>query len=154
MTLTAPVRPLTTADAPAREARPASSTPGRRFLDALTTRHYAAIDDLVARDVWLRALLPRHLEERYGAGETTAAFRSWFERAADVRTLVSDHDTVAGKERISYRFLLRPDWEPTIDHLIEQVALLSIREGLIRKIDLVCTGFIRLDTTPPGPAPG
>jgi hypothetical protein len=124
------------------------ASPGRRFLGALVGRDYAALDGLLADDVWLRALLPRHLEEHYGSGETAAAFRSWFERAGDLRTVARGHSVVAGKERITYRFLLRPYWEPEIDHLIEQVAFLSIKDGRIRKIDLVCTGFIPHDPTP------
>jgi hypothetical protein len=47
-----------------------------------------------------------------------------------------------GKERVVYRFLLRPDWAPDTWHVIEQDAFLSVRDGLIRKIDLVCTGFM------------
>ena len=59
-----------------------------------------------------------------------------------------DHDTVVGKERIRYRFLLRPDWAPETWHVIEQMAFLSIEDELIRKIDPVCTGFIAIDHRP------
>jgi hypothetical protein len=124
---------------------PERASPGRRFLDALAQRDFASLEDLLAADVWLRALLPRHLDEHYGSVETAGAFRAWYGAAEAFEALAVDHDTVIGKERIRYRFLLRPDWAPETWHVIEQMAFLSIKDGLIRKIDLVCTGFIDLD---------
>lgn len=121
------------------------TTPGQRFLDALAQLDFAALGELLAADVWLRALLPRHLDEHYGSAETAGAFRGWYAAAEAFDALALDHDTVAGKERIRYRFLLRPDWAPETWHVIEQMAFLSIKDGLIRKIDLVCTGFVAVD---------
>lgn len=126
------------------------ASPGQRFLEALTQRDFTALEELLAADVWLRALLPRHLDEHYGSGETATAFRSWYGAAQAFEAIAVDHDNVIGKERIRYRFMLRPDWAPETWHVIEQSAFLSIKDGLIRKIDLVCTGFLPVDD-PSGP---
>jgi hypothetical protein len=124
------------------------ASPGRRFLDALAERDFPALEELLADDAWLRALLPRHLDEHYGSAETAQAFRAWYGAAEAFEATAVDHDTVVGKERIRYRFLLRPDWAPDTWHVIEQMAFLSVKDGLIRKIDLVCTGFIAVDHSP------
>jgi hypothetical protein len=121
------------------------ASPGQRFLAALTRRDFAGLQELLADDVWLRALLPRHLDEHYGAVETAGAFRTWYGLAQPFEAITLDHDNVVGKERISYRFLLRPEWAPDTWHVIEQMAFLSVKDGLIRKIDLVCTGFLPID---------
>lgn len=121
---------------------PTLASPGWRLVDALAARDFAGVERLLAADVWLRALLPRHLDEHFGAGEVAGAFRTWYAGATEFEVVALDHDTVAGKERVGYRFRLRPDWAPDTWHLIEQVAFLSVREGAIRKIDLVCTGFM------------
>jgi ketosteroid isomerase-like protein len=114
----------------------------RGFLDALTGRDFDALEALLAPDVWLRALLPRRVDEHRGADEVSAAFRAWYGAAATFEPITHDHDPVGSKERVAYRIRLRPDWEPETWHLIEQVAFLSVRDGRIRKIDLVCTGFM------------
>jgi hypothetical protein len=121
---------------------PTRASPGRRLLDGLSARDFAAVEQLLTADVWLRALLPRHLDEHFGPAETTAAFRTWYGDATAFEVVALDHHAVAGKQRVSYRFRLRPDWAPETWHLIEQVAFLSVHDGLIRKIDLVCTGFM------------
>jgi hypothetical protein len=121
----------------------------RQFLDALAARDFDAMTTLLADDVWLRALLPRHVAEHHGSKATGGAFRSWFAGAEAFEVVAVGHDTIAGKERIAYRLVLRPNWRPETWHVIEQMAYLSIRSGRVRKIDLVCTGFAPLDE-PPG----
>jgi hypothetical protein len=139
----------TRANALASPDTPEHTSPGQCFLDALAQRDFATLEGLLAADAWLRALLPRHLDEHYGSAETAQAFRTWYGAAKAFEALEVDYDTVVGKERIRYRFLLRPDWAPETWHVIEQMALLSMKDGLLRKIDLVCTGFIAVDH-PPG----
>ncbi|HEX6237147.1 MAG TPA: nuclear transport factor 2 family protein [Acidimicrobiales bacterium] len=135
----------TTVEAAAR--RP--SSPGRRYLAALAARDFDALDRLLAPDVWLRALLPRHLDEHYGASETIGALRGWYGGATAFQVLALDHDVAGHKERVRYRFRLRPDWAPDTPHLIEQQAYLSVADGMVRKIDLVCTGFMPVDDGAP-----
>lgn len=134
---------------PTTSLRAAHSSLGERFLGALTQRDFASLERLLAEDAWLRALLPRHFDEHYGSGEVANAFESWFGAAEMFDVVAHDHDRVAGKERISYRFVLHPDWAPQTAHLIQQIAFLSTKGGLIRKIDLLCSGFLPLDTVPP-----
>ncbi|HSJ73302.1 MAG TPA: nuclear transport factor 2 family protein [Miltoncostaeaceae bacterium] len=123
------------------------ATPGARLVEALASRDFAALGELMDPTVWMRALLPRQLVERRGAGEVLAAFAAWYGGATDLTPVALDHDVVGGKERATYRFVLTPDWAPGTEHLIEQMAFLSVRDGLIRKIDLVCTGFMPLAAT-------
>lgn len=138
-----------TIDVTTVEIVPPGASPGRRYLDALAARDWATLDQLVAPDVWLRALLPRHLDDHFGAAQTLGALRTWYGGATAFEVMALDHDAVGHKERVRYRFLLRPDWAPTTRHLIEQQAYLSIADGLVRKIDLVCTGFMPVDGDAP-----
>jgi hypothetical protein len=118
--------------------------PAARLVEAVASRDFAALGELMDPEVWMRALLPRQLVELRGADQVLAAFTVWYGGATNVTPLALDHDVVGGKERATYRFVLTPDWAPGTEHLIEQTAFLSVRDGRIRKIDLVCTGFMPL----------
>ena len=129
---------------PIAPAPDALATSAARFIEALTARDFAALGELLDPTVWLRALLPRQLVERRGAHDVLGAFAAWYGGATGFAPVALNHDVVGSKERATYRFVLSPDWAPETEHLIEQTAFLSLRDGRIRKIDLVCTGFMPL----------
>ncbi|HXV61464.1 MAG TPA: nuclear transport factor 2 family protein [Vicinamibacteria bacterium] len=119
-----------------------ASDPAARFLDALGRRDFDALSSLLAPDIWFRALLPRKLYDLDNRRDAIATLRTWFGGGADFQVLETDHHSLASREYIRYRFLLRPDWAPEQWHVIEQVGFFRVKEGSISRLDLVCTGFL------------
>jgi hypothetical protein len=119
---------------------PAAST-ARSWLDAVTDRDLDRLAALLAPDVWTRVLLPRQVvEERTDRG-VLDRFETWFLTPEEVLPVDAAHHSLAGREHVRYAFLLRPEWEPDRWHLIEQAGYLRVADGVVRRIDLVCTGF-------------
>jgi len=114
----------------------------RAYLRALERRDFDTVSGLLAPDAWLRALLPRQVIESRTDDATLETLRSWFGTAKEFRVLWTDHRSSAGRERIAYRFQLKPDWAPEQWHVIEQVGFCRIRDGRISRIDVACTGFV------------
>ena len=123
----------------------APASVARIFLDTLAGRDFVALRDLFADDVWFRILLPRHTVEEHTADGTVAALYRWYGTANELEVHDLDHHTMAGREFVSYRFRLRPEWAPEHWHLIEQSGYVRIRDGRITRLDLVCTGFHPVD---------
>lgn len=130
-----------------REASVTASAPAdapataRRFLSAVARRDFDELEVCLAPNVWFRALQPRRIREETTAGETVAAYRLWFETPEEIELLETQHYSMAGREYLRYRFLLRPEWKPEQWHVIEQAGFCRVKDGRISRIDLVCTGF-------------
>lgn len=116
-----------------------------RFLEVLGRVDFEELERCLTRDVWFRALLPRRIHESNTARDAAAAYRSWFEGAGGSRLLESDHHTMAGREYLRYRFLFRPDWAPDRWHVSEQTGFCRVKDGLISRLDVVCTGVFPAD---------
>jgi 2-polyprenyl-6-methoxyphenol hydroxylase-like FAD-dependent oxidoreductase len=156
-------------------ALPATSPPAPRpsdevavaFIQALARRDWAAIERLLAPEVWMRALLPSRVHEEKTAAGALAIFRKWFD-APTTRLLEAEHHTLAGREHLCYRFLVRRDHPETPGrkiaggkagdggqpstssggagdlspwHLVEQTGFCRVKDGRISRLDLACTGF-------------
>ncbi len=119
---------------------PPPSVP-RRFLDLLAAGDFAALEALFAPDVWLRGLLVREVHESSTAAGAAAAFRDWVGSPHGARMLDGEHETSAGRERLRYRFLVRPKWAPEQWHVIEQTGYCRVKEGRISRLDVACTGY-------------
>jgi hypothetical protein len=122
----------------------ATATPAvvtAQFISALAARDLDRIAELLDPDVWFRIVLPREIVEHRDASGVLARFRDWYVTPVEAELVAADHHTMAGREYLSYRFRLRPAWEPDRWHLIEQSGYVRVRDGRIRRLDLVCTGF-------------
>ncbi|HSK56459.1 MAG TPA: nuclear transport factor 2 family protein [Jiangellales bacterium] len=118
-----------------------------RFLEALAERDLDAILDLLAPDVWLRALLTREVAEARDAAAAARLLGTWVdapggrEVSEAAWTALADVG-VPGRARIRYRFRLRPTWAPDTWHVIEQTGYLRVGpDGRITRLDLACTGY-------------
>ena len=135
------------AAAPAERVPVATAAPPNRpavaFLDALRRRDFAALERLLAPNVWMRALLPSKMREEHDAAGAVAAYRQWYggAGAGECRMVDAEHHVMAGRDYVRYRFLLRPDFAPDRWHLIEQAGFVRVKDGRISRIDVVCTGF-------------
>ncbi|HVS14554.1 MAG TPA: NAD(P)/FAD-dependent oxidoreductase [Thermoanaerobaculia bacterium] len=120
--------------------------PAVAFLDALHRRDFDALERLLAPDVWMRALLPKKVREEHDAAGAAAAYRLWYGGAGECRMLDAEHHTMAGREYVRYRFVVRPDFAPEQWHLVEQAGFCRVKDGRISRLDLVCTGFHPTET--------
>lgn len=111
------------------------------FLDALRRRDFDALRDHLSEDVWFRALLTRGLHESKTREEAVRMLSEWYGNASAFETIETAHHSVEGREFIRYQFRLKPDWAPEQDHIIEQAGFCRVKDGRIRRLDLVCTGF-------------
>ena len=112
-----------------------------RFLDLLGRGDFDAVGELLAPDVWLRALLVREVHESNTAAGAVAALRDWVGSPHGARILDAEHQPVTGREWLRYRFLVRPTWAPEAWHVIEQTGFCRVKDGRISRLDLVCTGY-------------
>jgi hypothetical protein len=120
---------------------PAPASVARAFVEAVVRGDRLALTDLLTPDVWLRSLLPRRTVEEHGRDAALATIHGWFGDAHEVRVLATYHHEAGGREHVGWRLLLRPDWEPDVWHLIEQLGYVRVSDDRIRRVDLVCTGF-------------
>jgi hypothetical protein len=112
-----------------------------RFLEALTRRDFDTLQDCLDPNVWFRALLPKVTHETTTAEDATATYQGWYGDAVQLDVLSVEHSTMDGRECVRYRFRVLPSWAPHEWHVIEQVGFCRVRGGLIRRIDIVCSGF-------------
>jgi hypothetical protein len=120
------------------------STPtvARQLVDAIVTRDEDQLRERFSTDVWFRALIVRHTVESHDVESVIATFRSWFGGAVRLQVLHTATYPVGGREHLSYRLRLRPEWAPEHWHVIEQSGYARVQDGRVRRLDLVCTGFV------------
>jgi hypothetical protein len=119
---------------------PSAST-ARAFVRAVVEQNRAALDALLTEDVWLRCLLVRTFVEQHERESAATTIHGWFGNAAEVVVEDTFHRTIEGREHVGWRVRVRPEWNPAVWHLIEQVGYVRVADGRIGRIDLVCTGF-------------
>jgi TusA-related sulfurtransferase len=112
---------------------------GAAFLDALTTRDFAAARGFLADDVRFRMLVPSGLMTESDADATINRFMSWFGDADAFEVEASSSGEVEGRAAIIYRFRLRDagGWQAIEQHLMLNVDA----DGRVEAIDLLCSGF-------------
>jgi TusA-related sulfurtransferase len=109
------------------------------FLNALTTRDFAAARSVLADELPMRMLVPAGLMSDVGADATIGRISSWFTDADPLEVEASSAVVVAGRAAVTYRLRLH---KPTGWYLIEQHLMLDVdADGRIMAIDLLCSGF-------------
>jgi SnoaL-like domain len=108
-----------------------------RFINALTNQAWDDLGACFHEQACFNALIPRGL--RTAADRTSAAnyLRQWFGDADQLLLLSSAVETVEDRVHIRYRFRAHEDrW-----YVVEQHAFCTVRDGLIDRMDLLCSGF-------------
>lgn len=120
---------------------------GQQFIDAVTTKQFEAVREMLSPDVAVRALLPRGFEEHQTRDPFVGRIRDWFEdKPLDL--LASSVEPVADRWRISYRFRTQISGAPAI---VEQQLFCAFGEQGIERVDLLCTGFRTVEEPGSGP---
>jgi hypothetical protein len=117
-----------------------SASLGASFADALATKDFDQIRDLLHPEVDFRGLTPR---KQWEASDPDAVIgevlREWFEDSDEIEELVQvETDAFADRERVSYRFRVR---NPEGLFLVEQQVYLSERDGQIGWMRTLCAGY-------------
>ena len=120
---------------------------GAAFLDALTTREYAAARALLTDDVRFRMLVPSGLMTESDAEATIGRFIGWFGDADPFEVVASSSGEVEGRAAVTYRFRLHDadGWQVIEQHLMVDVGA----DARIAAIDLLCSGFRSIAVSEP-----
>jgi len=129
-----------TISVPSREPGPAAdaSAVGAKLVEAVAARDEAALAACFAPAVELRALVPRGLRERSGASEAAALFAAWYADATELRVVESQVEELSDRLHIAYRLDIVEDGQP---YVVEQQLYCTLADGVIERLDLVCSGF-------------
>jgi hypothetical protein len=112
---------------------------GTAFADAVASKDYARMADLLHPEVDFRALTPNRFWQANDPDTVIEEIlKAWIEPDEHVEELISvETDTVSDRERVGYRYRLRT---PDGSFLVEQQAFLRERDGRIDWVRLVCSG--------------
>ena len=121
---------------------PASPSTAQALLTAIVQCDAAALRRLLSPDVWFRAMILHDVLERHDAEATIEVFQGWFDHPLELEVLALDTSSVTTRDRVRYLVRLRPTWAPDVWHVIEQSGYARIADGRVRRLDLVCTGFV------------
>jgi hypothetical protein len=116
-----------------------ATTLGTAFAEAVTSKDYRRVADLLHPEIDFRALTPNRSWE---AGDPDTVIeqilKSWIEPDEHVEELIAvDSDTIGDRERVGYRYRLR---RPDGVFVVEQQAFIGERDGRIDWLRLVCSG--------------
>jgi hypothetical protein len=116
------------------------TTIGAEFVHALAAKDRERMLALLDPEIDFRALTPNRFWEAADRDTVTSVMLGdWFEEKDVIRSLEAlETDTVCDRQRVGYRFAVtNPDGE----HLVEQQAYLSVHDGRIDWMRVLCSGF-------------
>ena|SRR2546430_2526508 len=116
--------------------------PAEELVDAVAAQDFERVETLFAPNVRFRALIPNGLREDATAADAAARMRGWFGDCDPLELLDSEVQQVADRVHVRYRFHAREEgnW-----HLVEQQAYLTVEDGRISDITILCSGFRVVD---------
>jgi hypothetical protein len=84
-------------------------------------------------------MTPRRIWDAAGPDDVIAALNTWFDSGDDIESTVSlETDSFADRERVGYRLRVR---NSDGEHLVEQQAYMSERDGQIGWLRIMCAGY-------------
>jgi hypothetical protein len=116
-----------------------STSLGEEFARAVAAKDHDRVRQLLHPTLDFRAMTPARFWQATSPDEVTEALRVWF----DDQDVIEGIDMVetaafADRERVGYRLRVRND---DGQHLVEQQAYLSERDGRIGWLRIMCSGF-------------
>ena len=114
-------------------------TAAAELLAGISGRDFARIEACFATAAVLRALTPHRLREEHGPRAIADQYRFWLEPLDGFELLAGDHEQIADRVRIRYRFRGRdPEsgWQEN-----EHTAYATLTDGSIAALNLSCAGF-------------
>lgn len=116
------------------------TTAAQDFVDQLSARNFDRLARALAPDAVARFLLPRGAQETVGAEAIARRFEGWFGGATDFTVISTGNQVVGSRSLVQWQFRLSRDGRST--EVIEQVAFVDEGPGGVRRLDLLCSGFL------------
>jgi hypothetical protein len=108
------------------------------FAAAVADRTLDRLGCHLTDDVVLRALVPGGLVEEHGRDDVLARYDRWFGGYDTVDLLEASGDVVGDRVLVHYKLRFDPDGDRRV---LTQTLVCHLADGLVRRVDLVCTGF-------------
>jgi hypothetical protein len=117
-----------------------TTTVGAEFARALAAKDAGRMLDLMDPEIDFRGLTPNRNWEASGCDAVISVLLGhWFEDSDDIEALEElDSDGFADRQRVGYRFSVS---NPDGRFLVEQQAYLSVRDGRIEWMRVLCSGY-------------
>jgi len=128
-------------DKTAQPPTPETTLPlGRAFVEALGAKDFERLAGLFDSQIDFRGLTPgRVWEATDPSGVVQGVLRHWFEDVDEIeQVLAIETDSFADRQRVGYRLRIR---NPDGQFLAEQQAYYTERDGRIRWMRVLCSGF-------------
>jgi hypothetical protein len=118
---------------------------GEDFARAVAAKDHDRVRQLLHPELDFRAMTPSRVWEAETPEDVISALNKWFDDGDHIDGLdVVETDAFADRERVGYRLrVTNADGE----HLVEQQAYLSERDGQIGWLRIMCAGYRPTEST-------
>ncbi|HEX5018917.1 MAG TPA: hypothetical protein VFX15_15165 [Actinomycetes bacterium] len=112
---------------------------GEQFARAMTAKDGERIRELLAPSISFMGMTPSAIRVADTPDGVVDIVNDWFGQGDDVVNLERlDTDSFADRERVGYRVRVITDDGP---HLVDQTAYLSLEDGQITWLRIMCAGY-------------
>ena len=109
------------------------------FAHSVAEKDWSGVAKLLHPDIDFRAMTPNRVWDGANPAEVLATLDTWFEVGDVIESVESvESDAFVDRERVGYRFRVRND---NGLHEVEQQAYLSVTDGQISWLRIMCSGF-------------
>ncbi|MBK5307850.1 MAG: hypothetical protein JJD92_14290 [Frankiaceae bacterium] len=116
-----------------------TQTLGQQFALAVAAKDHEKVRELLHPELDFRAMTPNRIWEAADPEDVVGALKTWFDDGDEIGAMEAlDTGSFADRERVGYRFRVR---NADGDHLVEQQAYLSPRDGRIGWLRIMCSGY-------------
>ena len=118
---------------------------GEDFARAVAAKDHDRVRELLHPELDFRAMTPQRIWEAETPEDVVSALCTWFDDGDNIERLdVVETDAFADRQRVGYRLRVS---NADGDHLVEQQAYLSERDGRIGWLRIMCAGYRPVTTT-------
>ena len=116
-----------------------STSLGEDFARGLAAKDHDRVRQLLHTSLDFRAMTPGRIWEATTPGEVIDALNVWFDDGDVIEALeLLETDAFADRQRVGYRLRVQ---NADGEHLVEQQAYLSERDGQIGWLRIMCSGY-------------
>lgn len=115
----------------------AEHAPAEQLIDALVKQDFEQLTGYFRQGCRFRAFTPNHVFGSFGPESSAITFRNWFGDAERLALVEQAIEPVSNRLRVQYLLDVTENGERT---LCEQVAYLTIDDGQIADLTLICSG--------------
>ena len=115
------------------------TTLGEDFARAVAAKDHDRVRQLLHPELDFRAMTPKRIWEAEAPDDVISALCFWFGDGDKIQGLDAvETDAFSDRERVGYRLRISND---DGEHLVEQQAYLSERDGQIGWLRIMCSGY-------------